>query len=228
MTVVEILRGNMGNSVYTLGYIVYFSDDAISAQNLLNILLASTNIYGNSFNQNPFPNQFGLGQSQNQASSTTDLLSSLSGIFRSSPTVVHNLKLSSELARGGLQSQNYRRSFKVGKQHLRKDKTLYKYVRRISNPFNDKGQVIVKKGAVKKQIRKGNRKIPCNKLAKKNKKALEICKSVKKKKKSVHKRKNGADKKLKKPKETNGSQGFVQKLRHNNPFKMSNFWNLIG
>merc|ERR1712106_1166496 len=214
-------------------------NDAISAQNLLNILLASTNIYGNSFNQNPFPGQFGQNQNpssqfgqnqnpssqfgQNQASSATNLISSLSGIFRSSPQVVHNLKTSSSLARGGLQTQSYKKSFKLGKKNLRRDKSLYKYVKKIRNPFNGHGQATIKNESVNKQITKTNRKIPCSKLAKQNEKAVQICKSIrirKRKGRNIHKRKKNVslEKKMKQRKENTKETGFIQKLSQSNPF----------
>ena len=165
----------------------YSRDDAISAQNLLNILLASTNIYGNTFNQNPFPSQF--GQNSDQGSSATNLLTSISGIFRSNPAVVGNLKKTSYLARGGLQGQNYRKSFKIGKENLRNDKSLYKYVRRIRNPFTRQGKAIIKSKSVKKQITNRNRRIPCKRLAKNDKNALKVCQSIRKRKKSLRARK---------------------------------------
>ena len=117
------------------------------------------------------------------SSSATNLISSLSGIFRSSPQVAHNLRTASSLARGGVSGRNYQTSFKKGKQKLRKDKDLYRYVRKIKNPFNGEGKAIVKTKSVKKQITKNNRKIPCGKLAKKNKKAIKICKSIRRKRK---------------------------------------------
>lgn len=200
-------------------------DDAISAQNLLNILLASTNINGNTFNQNPFPSQFVQNQNENenQASSATNLISSLSGIFRSSPQVAHNLRTGSSLARGGVLGRNYQTSFKVGKQELRKDKDLYRYVRKIKNPFNGKGKAIIKTKSVKKQITKNNRKIPCGKLAKKNKKAIKICKSIRKKRKGKRLQRKKAV--VKKNTENNG---IIKKNRYFNPFQMKGFWDMIG
>ena len=102
-------KGKFINNYSQWSQIVYFSDNAISAQNLLNILLASTNINRNTFNQNPFPSQFGQNQNENenQASSATNLISSLSVIFRSSPQVAHNLRTGSSLARGGVSGRNY-------------------------------------------------------------------------------------------------------------------------
>ena len=201
--------------------------------------MASTNIYGNSFNQNPFPGQFGQNQNpssqfgQNQASSATNLINSLSGIFRSSPKVVHNLKTSSSLARGGLQTQSYKKSFKLGKRNLRRDKSLYKYVKKIRNPFNSHGQAIIKKQSVNKEITKTNRKIPCGKLAKQNEKAVQICKSIrirKKKGRNIQKRKKNVslEKKMKQRKENTEETSFIQKLSQSNPFKMKNFWSMIG
>merc|ERR1711915_508140 len=179
----------------------YEGNDAISAQNLLNILLASTNINGNTFNQNPFSSQLG----QNAGTSTDSLIGSLSGIFRSSSKVMNRLKKSKV-------KENYRKSFNRGMRKLRKDKSLNKYIGKIKNPFDREGHVKLSRKKLKGQINQRNRKIPCKRLAKKKKKALRFCKKLKKRQNKGKKRKR----KKSEDSENDKSSNYYQQ----NPFKI--------
>ena len=116
----------------------------------------------------------------------------------------------------------------MGKQTLRKDKDLYRYVSKIKNPFNGKGKAIIKTKSVKKQISKNNRNIPCGKLAKKNQKAIKICKSIrmKRKGKRLQRKKAVVKKKALVKKNTEKNNGIVKKTF--NPFQMKGFWDMIG
>ena len=175
------------NFVYLIVLIFTFiGSDAISPLNLLNILLISSNNFGASnliqtnpiFQQNnpflPQSNQI----SQPAQSMANILLTSLTGVYKTDGLLQNSLN------RGGLslkkiQNKNVKLVFDQGMDKLRSDKTLYKYVKKIRNPFNAQGEVRINQNQIKQQLK--SRKIPCRKLAKvsKTKKAKQICREIK-------------------------------------------------
>ena len=116
--------------------------------------------------------------SQPAQSMANILLTSLTGVYKTDGLLQNSLN------RGGLslkkiQNKNVKLVFDQGMDKLRSDKTLYKYVKKIRNPFNAQGEVRINQNEIKQQLK--SRKIPCRKLAKasKTKKAKQICREIK-------------------------------------------------
>ena len=92
--------------------------------------------------------------------------------------------LQNSLNRGGLSLkktpiENVKLVFDQGMDKLRSVKTLYKYVKKIRNPFNAQGEVRIKQNQIKQQLK--TRKIPCRRLVKvrsKTNKAKQICREI--------------------------------------------------
>lgn len=102
-----------------------------------------------------------------QQSLTNLLLSGLggAGVYKSGQKMEQN-----SLNRGGLQlkksqdqDKTYKSLFDKGMEKLRTDKVLYKYVKRIKNPFRG-AEVQLRPEVIKPQLK--SRKIPCRKVAK--------------------------------------------------------------
>ena len=198
----------------------YTGDDAIAPVNLLNVLLLTSSYNNNPYQNSYLPYQTGYQNYQNQQlfipqsnsqnyqggyqTSLTNLIMSLTGV-RSGLDKAG--QFSGSAARGGFKSgdkKDYQLLFNRGMARLEKDPAIYKYVRRIKNPFNGKGKVVIDTNDIKSQIK--SKKFPCKQLVKR--KWKKVCRQMKKRKSSDRKRKH--------KKKANYSQGFVNK-----------FWNSI-
>ena len=102
-----------------------------------------------------------------QQSLTNLLLSGLggAGVYKSGQKMEQN-----SLNRGGLQlkksqdqDKTYKSLFDKGMEKLRTNRVLYKYVKRIKNPFRG-AEVQLRPEVIKPQLK--SRKIPCRKVAK--------------------------------------------------------------
>ena len=158
----------------------YTGQDAIAPVNLLNILLltsASTNtnnnispLQGNNFYQNSLlpPGSSSLTNNQNYQSSLINILLSSfgDGAFKSGQLSRTSSALGG-FTGGGNYNKNYQLLFDRGMKSLKKDSDIYKYIRRIKNPFNSEGKPVIDTTDIKYQIRNG--RLPCKYFAKRRK-----------------------------------------------------------
>lgn len=139
----------------------------------------------------------------NQISEPTQSLADilLTSLTRVSKT---NGLLQNSLNRGGFGLQkfpnkNVKLVFEKGMDKLRSDKTLYKFVKRIRNPFNAQGKVHLSQNQIKQQLK--TRKIPCNRFAKvsKTNKGKQICREIQKRRQAARKRRKSTKAGKRKP-----------------------------